>query len=86
VISSGRLADKVVQKESHVLMVITRKTDLNIFLRYIKTLDPDAFLSVCSVSGVYGKGFDMIKGSSKGVHFGEINHPTDKEESVKEIL
>ena len=74
------------KKESHVLMVITRKTDLNIFLRYIKTLDPDAFLSVCSVSGVYGKGFDMIKGSTKGVHFGEINHPADKEESVKEIL
>ncbi|MBR1436767.1 MAG: YitT family protein, partial [Bacteroidales bacterium] len=37
------------KKESHVLMVITRKTDLNLFLRYIKMLDPDAFLSVCSV-------------------------------------
>ena len=73
------------KKESHVLMVITRKTDLNIFLRYVKTLDPDAFLSVCSVSGVYGKGFDMIKGSSKGVHFGEVNHPSEIEESVKEI-
>jgi len=69
------------KKESHVLMVITRKTDLNLFLRYIKMLDPDAFLSVCSVSGVYGKGFDMIKGSSKGVNFGEVNHPKLEEGS-----
>ncbi|MBQ9174412.1 MAG: YitT family protein [Bacteroidales bacterium] len=69
------------KKESHVLMVITRKTDLNLFLRYIKMLDPDAFLSVCSVSGVYGKGFDMIKGSSKGVNFGEVNHPKLEERS-----
>ena len=74
------------KKESHVLMVITRKTDLSLFLRYIKMIDPDAFLSVCSVSGVYGKGFDMIKGSSKGVHFGEVNHPSEKEATDKENL
>ena len=46
---------------SHVLMVITRKTDLNLMLRYIKAIDPHAFLSVSSVNGVYGKGFDSIK-------------------------
>jgi len=46
---------------TEVLMVLTRKTDLNIMLRYIKTIDPDAFLSVSSVTGVYGKGFDTIK-------------------------
>ena len=45
-----------------MLMVITRKTDLNLLLRYIKTIDPDAFLSVTSVNGVYGRGFDSIKG------------------------
>ena len=49
--------------ESHVLLVITRKTDLNLLLRYVKMMDPDAFLSVSSVSGVYGKGFDTIKES-----------------------
>lgn len=46
---------------THVLMVLTRKTDLNIMLRYIKTIDPDAFLSVSSVSGVYGRGFESIR-------------------------
>ena len=49
------------KEEREVLMVVTRKTDLNLLLRYVKTIDPDAFLSVSSVMGVYGKGFDVIK-------------------------
>lgn len=49
---------------SEILMVITRKTDLSLLLRYVKTIDPDAFLSVSSVTGVYGKGFDTIKGDT----------------------
>lgn len=47
--------------ESQVLLVVTRKSDLNLLLRYVKTIDPDAFLSVSSVMGVYGQGFDTIK-------------------------
>lgn len=47
--------------ETCVVMVVTRKNDLNMLLRYVKTIDPDAFLSVSSVMGVYGKGFDTIK-------------------------
>ena len=50
------------QAPTEVLMVITRKTDLNLLLRYIKAIDPHAFLSVSSVNGVYGQGFDTIKG------------------------
>lgn len=49
------------KEKTEVLMVLTRKTDLNILLRYIKAIDPDAFLSVTSVTGVYGKGFEAIK-------------------------
>ncbi len=49
------------KKPMKVLMVITRKTDLNLLLRYIKQIDSNAFLSVSSVNGVYGKGFDTIK-------------------------
>ena len=49
------------KQDTKVLMVLTRKTDLNLMLRYIKQLDPNAFLSVSSVNGVYGKGFDTIK-------------------------
>ncbi len=53
------------KKPSSVLMVITRKTDLNLLLKSIKRTDPDAFLSISSVSGVYGQGFDSIKGAKK---------------------
>ena len=49
------------KQDTKVLMVLTRKTDLNLLLRYIKQLDAHAFLSVSSVNGVYGKGFDTIK-------------------------
>ena len=49
------------KKESQVILVMTRKTDLNLLLRYVKTIDPDAFLSVSTVMGVFGKGFDTIK-------------------------
>ena len=44
-----------------VLMVLTRKSDLKILLKTIKAIDPNAFLSVSSVTGVYGQGFDSIK-------------------------
>jgi len=50
------------QAPTEVLMVITRKTDVNLLLKYIKAIDPDAFLSVSSVNGVYGRGFEAIKG------------------------
>ena len=50
------------KEPAEVLMVITRKTDVNLFLRQIKALDPNAFLSVSSVNGVYGRGFEAIKG------------------------
>ena len=53
------------KEEKQVIMVVTRKTDLNLLLRYVKTIDPDAFLSVSTVMGVYGQGFDTIKLKSK---------------------
>lgn len=49
------------KEDKQVIMVVTRKTDLNLLLRYVKSIDPDAFLSVSSVMGVYGQGFDTIK-------------------------
>lgn len=49
------------KEEGYIVMVITRKTDLNLLLRYVKQIDSEAFLSVGSVMGVYGKGFDTIK-------------------------
>ena len=49
------------KEDKNVLMVVTRKSDLNLLLRYVKSIDPEAFLSVSSVMGVYGQGFDTIK-------------------------
>lgn len=53
------------KEDREVIMVVTRKTDLNLLLRYVKSIDPDAFLSVSSVMGVYGLGFDSIRVKEK---------------------
>ena len=47
--------------ESTVLLVIARKPELKLLLNLIKEEDPQAFISVGSVSGVYGAGFEVIK-------------------------
>ena len=49
------------KQSTEVLMVLTRKSDLSILLKLVKSIDSNAFLSVSSVTGVYGKGFDQIK-------------------------
>ena len=53
------------KEDVNVVMVVTRKSDLNLLLRYVKTIDPEAFLSVSSAMGGYGKGFDTIKVKQK---------------------
>lgn len=53
------------KEKTEVLMVLTRKTDLNVLLKYVKSIDPNAFLSVASVTGVYGKGFETLKFKAK---------------------
>jgi uncharacterized membrane-anchored protein YitT (DUF2179 family) len=47
-----------------MLLVMCRKVENNKVLRIVKTLDPDAFVSVGSVMGVYGKGFETIEVNS----------------------
>ncbi|NOQ23987.1 MAG: DUF2179 domain-containing protein [Bacteroidales bacterium] len=49
------------KQESKILMVLVKKQESNYLLKIIKDIDPDAFISVNSVMGVYGKGFDRIK-------------------------
>lgn len=49
------------KQPSKIVMVVVRKTDINMVYKVIKEIDRDAFMSVGSVSGVYGKGFDEIK-------------------------
>ena len=48
--------------EVKVLMVIARKSESQIILRIIKKIDPQAFITMGSVMGVYGQGFESIKG------------------------
>ncbi len=50
------------KKETKILLVIVRKQESNHILHIIKDIDPDAFISLGSVMGVYGYGFDKIKG------------------------
>ncbi len=50
------------QNDVKVLMTIVRKKETSILFRKIKEIDPNAFISMASVMGVYGEGFDKIKG------------------------
>ncbi|MFO7829241.1 MAG: YitT family protein [Bacteroidales bacterium] len=49
------------KKESKILLVLVKKQESGSLLRIIKDIDPDAFISVNNVMGVYGLGFDQIK-------------------------
>ena len=44
-----------------VLMILVRKDESTQLLRIVKQEDPNAFISMGSVMGVYGKGFEKIK-------------------------
>ncbi len=48
------------KEHSKVIMVVCRKREGAVILRYVKSIDPNAFISVGSVVGVYGKGFSAL--------------------------
>jgi len=48
------------KKESKIVMVVCRKRETTMILKFVKTIDPEAFMTVGSVMGVYGKGFQAI--------------------------
>ncbi|MBQ8852851.1 MAG: YitT family protein [Alistipes sp.] len=48
-------------KHSHnIVMVVCRKRDTPTILKIAQQVDPDAFITIGSVMGVYGKGFDAL--------------------------
>jgi uncharacterized membrane-anchored protein YitT (DUF2179 family) len=49
------------KKEHSVLMVMAKKMESQQLFRIIKEVDPEAFVSLNTVMGVYGKGFDSIR-------------------------
>lgn len=49
------------QKESKVLLIVSRKYQMNEVIKEIKSIDPKAFISVSTAMSVYGEGFEEIK-------------------------
>jgi uncharacterized membrane-anchored protein YitT (DUF2179 family) len=49
------------QEETKIIMSVVRKKETSSIFRKIKEIDPDAFISMGSVMGVYGQGFDRLK-------------------------
>lgn len=49
------------KNESKLLLIVGRKQETSAILGLIKEIDNSAFVSVTSVMGVYGKGFEQIK-------------------------
>ena len=48
------------KENSKVVMCVCRKRDLAMVLKVVRAVDPDAFITIGSVMGVYGKGFDAL--------------------------
>ena len=53
------------KRHDKILMVVVRKNESPLLLSMIKSIDPNAFITVGSVMGVYGQGFDSIKDVKK---------------------
>lgn len=49
------------QKESKVLLIVSRKYQMNDVIKEIKSIDPKAFVSVSTAMSVYGEGFEEVK-------------------------
>ena len=49
------------KKPKKILMVVVRKSESNAVLRLVKSIDHKVFITMGSVSGVYGEGFEDIK-------------------------
>ena len=49
------------KEERRMLMVLVRRREAVQMFRFIKDIDPLAFVSQANVTGVYGEGFDKIK-------------------------
>ena len=49
------------RRPTKMIMVIVRKHEVTDVFKIIKEIDPEAFISMGNVMGVYGKGFDTMK-------------------------
>lgn len=49
------------KSENDILMIIVKRMEYQMVFRIVKEEDPEAFVSISSVMGVYGQGFDAIR-------------------------
>lgn len=49
------------KEKRHVLLILAKKREKQRIMQMIRFTDPNAFLSVSNVEGVFGEGFDKIK-------------------------
>ncbi len=49
------------QKESKVLLIVSRKHQMNEVIKEVKAIDPKAFVSVSTAMSVFGEGFEEVK-------------------------
>jgi uncharacterized membrane-anchored protein YitT (DUF2179 family) len=48
------------KQDIKILMLLAKKKDSQSILKMVKIIDPEAFISMGSVMGVYGFGFEKI--------------------------
>ena len=60
------------KQDNDILMAVVRKTQCQSVIRIVKQEDPKAFVSVNTVMGVYGKGFEVMKKEKKRLPFGSL--------------
>ncbi len=49
------------KEESKIVMSVVKKRETSAIFRKIKEIDPEAFITMGSVMGVYGQGFEQLK-------------------------
>jgi uncharacterized membrane-anchored protein YitT (DUF2179 family) len=49
------------KEETKIVMSVVKKRETSAIFRKIKEIDPDAFITMGSVMGVYGQGFEQLK-------------------------
>lgn len=64
-------------KEVMVLCILAKKRESVTMLRMIKRIDPNAFVSVGAVTGVYGEGFDPIKVKVNATEKEKLEHKVE---------
>jgi len=47
--------------DTKILLIVIRKHEMSRVFQIVKEIDPNAFMSVASVMGTYGKGFEKIR-------------------------